>query len=271
MAKIAFSTTPPMDWNNGVGNRSIMESLERLVLRAKATDESIPHGEWLQIWKAVGDIMGNSEPTEVCDPNKSGAEYLDVLIASLGGTTTANPVPRNVFKMNGTDQYFDMIDERSNGAFLLAFTFYGTVGIAHPLTSHDVDASYVSFNAVGDLLVQIGGSSLITIPSATVGSIATPKRIEVGRANSDVRVRIDGTTVASLENHGNNRFGVRYVGTDQNINAFSDGAFYDIQFTNRNGDHFYIADDRSATLADTGTAATDGTVVNHQLANWIEI
>ena len=271
MNKVAFSTTPPMVWNDGEGNRSILESMERLVLRARATDTSINHGEWEKIWKAVYNVMGGSEPTEVCDPNKQGAAYLDALIVALGGTTASTPITRNVYKMNGSNQYIDAIKAQRFGSFLLAFTFYATSGFEQELTSHDVDGSYLRVTAAGDLLVQIGNGALITVPAVTLGDISTPKRIEVGRLNNDVRVRVDGVDAISIANHGNSRFGVRYIGANQGLTAFSDGAFYDIQFTNQDGDHFYIADDLSATLADTGTSAEDGTIINYNPANWVEI
>lgn len=268
MSKIAFSTTPPMEWN---GDNSIIGNLERLILRAKATDTSIGHGEWNKIWKAVYDVMGNSEPTEICDPNKQGGVYLDALIVAMGGTTTSAPITRDVYKLDGVNQYFDMIDERRNGAFLLAFTFYATAGATQELTSHDTDPSYLQVSSTGDLLVQIGGSSLITVPASALGDISTPKRIELGRADRNVRVRVDGVTVASIANHGNDRFGIKHFGANQGLTAFSDGAFYDIQFTNQNGDHFYAADDLSSTLTDSGTAAMDGTIINYNQANWVKV
>ena len=209
MNKVAFSTTPPMEWNDGEGNRSIIESMERLVLRARATDTSINHGEWHKIWKAVCDVMGGSEPTEVCDPNKQGTAYLDTLIVALGGSTSTTPITRNVYKLDGVNQYIDAIDSRRNGSFLLAFTFYATAGVAQELVSHDADGTYVRVNAAGDLLVQLGNDPLITIPAATLGDISTPKRIEVGRASSNVRVRVDGVDAISITKQGKSRGGGR--------------------------------------------------------------
>lgn len=269
MAKVAFSTTPPMDWNNGVNNNSILEELERLVLRAKASDNSISHGEWYKYWKALAEVMGNSEPTEVCDPSKQGAAYLESLIASLGGNTSS--IKRDVFKLNGTNQYISIAPETENRSFLLAMTFYASTGQTQELMSHPSNPSYIRVTASGDMLIQIDGNSLITIPSAQVGDISSPKRLEVGRADQAARVRIDGNVVFSDENHGRGQFGAQYLGANQSLTSFSDAAIYDIQYITRGGEHFYLANDLTATLLDSGIADFDGTINNYNQSGWIEI
>ena len=269
MSKIAFSTTPPMVWNHDANNKSILESMERLVLRARASDSSISHGEWHKYWKAVGEIMGNSEPTEVCDPAKSGSEYLDSLISSLGGGAPA--VERDVFKLNGTNQYISISPDTDARSFLLAMSFIATVGIKQPIMSNPQNSSYIEISASGDMNIQIDGNELITIPSNLVGDISTPRRLEVGRADRAVRVRIDGNDVFVDPDHGRGAFGAQYLGTNQSRTEFSDAVIYDVQFITRSGEHFYLINDISSTIVDSGVAKFDGTIHNHDPSGWTKI
>lgn len=205
----------------------------------------------------------------MCDPNKQGNAYLEALIAALGGNTSA--VTRDVFKLNGTDQYISIAPETEARSFLFAMTFYATAGQTQDLMSNPANPSYVRVTPTGDMLIQIDGNSLITIPAAQVGNISTPKRLEIGRADAAVRVRIDGNEVFSDANHGRGAFGAQYLGADQSLTSFSDAAMYDIQYITRNGEHFYLADDLTSTIADSGIANFDGTINNYDQSGWIEI
>ena len=82
MGKIGFSTTPPMDWDGN--ENSIVQQMTGIIQELDSGGD-INIGEWNKIRKAICSVMGNSDPSEVCDPNKQGGAYLNAITSALGG------------------------------------------------------------------------------------------------------------------------------------------------------------------------------------------
>lgn len=273
MSKIGFVASPPTPWNDPSDDRSIIANLDRLIQRAKASDSSVPFGEWHRLWKGVYEVMGNSEPVEVSDPSRMGPYYLEELIVALGGTSSV--ILKDVYQLDGVNQYIELLDASEMGPFLFVIKFQCLVGQEQYISGHPTNDSYTKITATGDMEIQINGDTpLITIPAVDVGDVTTLKLLEIGRTNDGtVRVRIEGNTVALLPQYSNNnsRFGIQYIGTDPNLTSFTTGIFCDVQFTNAEGSHFYPIDDVSETISDDGPAPIDGTIVNYNPSGWTQI
>lgn len=265
------SVSPMRPWNDG-SNESVIHKLEQLILRARATDQSINKGEWTLVWNNVAQVMGNSQPPEVCDTVLLGNEYLNTLVAAMGGTIAGVPTTRRVFKMNGTDQYIDFADDGKTAAFLFAANFFGTAGQVHTLVGSNKsnEASSIKVAANGDLVLTPDGDVPIVIPAATFGSIATDRRIEIGQFGKNVRVRVDGTTIYTGTSDGKYRMSYIGAGVDGTgtVVDYSDGTFYDAQVTTNKKNHFYDIDDDAEILVDSGVSAEDANIINYNASGW---